>query len=129
MAGGGEDGAILSRCWQAREDVVSKIIEADDSDFKAKVLASPRPVLVDFSAEWCGPCKRLQPIVEELAGEYAGRADVVHVDIDHARETAAHYGVMSVPTILFLKGGEVADLVTGLVAKENLAKRLEQLLE
>ena len=84
--------------------------------------------MADFSAAWCGPCKKLKPVIEELAEEYEGRVDVVYVDVDEARQTATDYGVMSVPTLLFFRGGEVADKLTGLVPKESLQKRLEQLL-
>ncbi|MFQ5768271.1 MAG: thioredoxin [Acidobacteriota bacterium] len=107
---------------------MSDLIEVRDSDFEAKVLGSQRPVLVDFSASWCGPCKRLEPIVRELATEYAGKVDIVHVDVDEAQKTAARYGVMSVPTLLFFNKGEVRDQLTGLVAKEALAQRIDQLL-
>ncbi len=84
--------------------------------------------MADFSATWCGPCKKLKPIVEELAGEYAGRVDVVHIDVDEARETAARFGIMSVPTLMFFKGGEPAGQVTGLVGKDALKKQLDRLL-
>ena len=107
---------------------MSKVLNVDDTNFEAKVLGAERPVMADFSAAWCGPCKKLKPVVEELAGEYEGRVDVVYVDVDEARDTASRYGVMSVPTVLFFKGGEVADQLTGLVPKENLQKRLDQLL-
>jgi thioredoxin 1 len=104
------------------------MVAVDDGNFADKVLGAQRPVLVDFSAAWCGPCKKLKPIVEELAGEYAGRIDMVHIDVDAARETAARYGIMSVPTLLFFKGGEPAGQLTGLVARDALKKRLDQLL-
>ena len=107
---------------------MSKVLKVDDSSFDEKVIGAGRPVMADFSAAWCGPCKKLKPVVEELAGEYEGRVDVVYVDVDEARETASRYGVMSVPTLLFFKGGELADQLTGLVPKESLQKRLEQLL-
>ncbi|MFQ5720425.1 MAG: thioredoxin [Acidobacteriota bacterium] len=107
---------------------MSKLVQVDDASFEAKVLGAERPVMADFSAAWCGPCKKLKPVVEELAGEYDGRVDIVHVDVDEARQTASRYGVMSVPTLLFFDGGEVTDQVTGLATKESLQKRLEQLL-
>ncbi len=113
---------------QGEREPVSKVVNVDDTNFEAKVLGAERPVMADFSAAWCGPCKKLKPVVEELAGEYEGRVDVVYVDVDEARDTASRYGVMSVPTVLFFKGGELADQLTGLVPKENLQKRLDQLL-
>ncbi len=107
---------------------MSKVVEVDDASFEERVLRSGQPVLVDFSARWCGPCKKLAPIVEELAGEYEGRISIVHIDVDQARDTAAKFGVMSVPTLLFFKAGEVTDQIAGLVPKETLQKRLDQLL-
>ena len=107
---------------------VNKVLDVDDASFEDQVLGSALPVLADFSAAWCGPCKKLAPIVEELAGEYEGRLNIVHIDVDQARQTAARYGVMSVPTLLFFKAGEVTDQLTGLVPKEALQTRLERLL-
>ncbi|MFQ5670831.1 MAG: thioredoxin [Acidobacteriota bacterium] len=107
---------------------MSDLVEATDATFQAKVLDAGRPVLADFSATWCGPCKKLQPIVEDLAGEYAGRVDMVHIDVDQAQETAARYGVMSVPTLLFFKGGEARDQLTGFVPKETVRQHLDRLL-
>ncbi len=106
-------GATLDR--GVREINLSALIEVQDGNFKEVVLDAERPVLVDFSAEWCGPCKQLKPVIEALAGEYAGRVDMVHVDVDQARDTAAGYGVMSVPTLLFFKNGEPADRCQGVV--------------
>jgi thioredoxin 1 len=108
---------------------VSRVIEVDDASFEHKVIGSPRPVLADFSAVWCGPCRRLEPIVEALAEDYAGRVDVVRIDVDGARETAARFGIMSVPTVLFFKGGVVADQINGVAPREKLAARLDRLLE
>jgi thioredoxin 1 len=107
---------------------VSKLQEVNDTNFDDLVLKADRPVLADFSASWCGPCKKLDPIVKELAGEYDGRVYVVHVDVDQARETAARYGIMSVPSLFFFKGGKVASQLTGVVPKETLRRHLDQLL-
>ncbi len=104
------------------------LIEVNDGNFDAEVVNSAEPVLVDFSAEWCGPCKRLAPVVEEIAAEYAGRLKVAHLDIDSAQATAARYGVMSVPTLLFLKGGRVRDQIMGYVPKEKLIEKIERIL-
>ncbi len=111
-----------------RGRILSELIEVNDGNFEEKVLRAGRPVLVDFSATWCGPCKQLKPIVEELAGEYQGRIDVVHIDVDEARNTAALYGVMSVPTLMFFKDGELADQLAGAVPKEALKQKLDKLL-
>jgi thioredoxin 1 len=107
---------------------LSALIDVQDANFEEKVLRATRPVLADFSAAWCGPCKQLKPTVEELAGEYEGRVDMVHIDVDEAQQTAATYGVMGVPTLMFFKDGEVADKVTGVIPKETLKQKLDRLL-
>jgi len=107
---------------------MSQVIQVDDGSFDGEVLRSAEPVLVDFSAVWCGPCKKLEPIVKELAADYAGRVKVVKVDIDHARGVAAKFGVMSVPTVFLFKGGQVRDQIVGLVPKSQLAKKIDAVL-
>src|SRR5262245_46067705 len=96
---------------------MSEIYEASDADFESVVVQAAEPVLVDFSATWCGPCKKLEPVVHEIAGEYNGRLKVVKVDVDKAPGTAAKYCVMSVPTLLFFQGGQVRDQLVGVVPK------------
>jgi thioredoxin 1 len=103
---------------------VSAVVEVDDQNFEAEVLRSPLPVLLDFSAEWCGPCKRLYPIIEGVAAEYGGRLKVAHLDIDRAQATAVRYGILSVPTILFFKEGKVRDQVMGYVPKDKLVEKI-----
>ena len=100
----------------------------NDENFQTEVKSADAPVLVDFGAEWCGPCRALAPIVEELAGEYEGRLKVGTVDIDKAQGTAREFGIMSVPTIIFFKGGEVVDKITGLQPKADLRKRIDAVL-
>lgn len=95
-----------------------------DQNFEAEVLQSDLPVMVDFFAEWCGPCKMLMPIVEELAGEYEGKVKIVKVNVDDSQEAAQKYGVMSIPTLLFVKGGEEVDRLTGAVPKDALVEKL-----
>ena len=107
---------------------MSEVFQADDNSFDVQVMKASGPVLVDFSATWCGPCKRLEPLVHELAGEYNGRVKVVKVDVDKAPQTASKFGVMSVPMLLFFKDGAVKDQVLGLVAKQAIADRLEKVL-
>jgi len=104
------------------------VVEIDDKNFESEVLRSPVPVLLDFSAEWCGPCKRLQPIVEAIALEYADRLRVAHLDIDKAQATAVKYGIMSVPTVLFFKAGKVQDQLLGYVPKDKLVEKIDHLL-
>ncbi len=99
-----------------------------DENFEEEVVKSDIPVLVDFYADWCGPCKMLTPIIEELATEYEGKVKIGKVDVDEAGAVAGKYGVMSIPTIIFFKGGEVVDQAVGFVPKEELAKKLDALV-
>jgi thioredoxin 1 len=107
---------------------MSGIIEIDDRTFEREVLESPVPVLLDFSAEWCAPCKRLEPVVREIASEYDGRLKVARLDIDRAQEIATRYGIMSVPTVLFFKEGRVHDQHLGFAPKEKLVEKIASLL-
>ncbi len=100
----------------------------NDANFEAEVKESSQPVLVDFGAEWCGPCRALAPIVEELATEYDGRLKVGTVDIDTSKQVAAQFGIMSVPTIIFFKDGQPVDKVVGLRPKAELKTRIDGLL-
>ena len=107
---------------------MGQVVEANDTNFEAEVMQSDRPVLVDFSAAWCGPCKKLEPIVDEIAGDYRGRLKVVKVDVDSNPTTAARFGVMSVPTLLLVSDGAVKDQMIGLVSKQALADRVDKVV-
>ena len=107
---------------------MSDLIHVTDDTFEAEILNSNIPVLVDFSATWCGPCKQLTPIVEELATEYAGRLKVAHVDVDHARNHATKFGVMSVPTVLYMKAGAVTDSQVGVTTKAKMIEKIDKML-
>ncbi len=103
------------------------IVEVNDQNF-AEIKQSNLPVLLDIGATWCGPCKALAPIVEEIAAEYEGKALVCKVDVDEAPGIAAEFRVRNVPTVLFLKGGAAVDKSVGLVAKATLTEKLNALL-
>ena len=107
---------------------MSAIVNATDSNFDTEVLASAGTVLVDFSAAWCGPCKKLEPIVHEIAADYGDRLKVVKVDIDQAPSVAAKYGVLSIPTLMIFHGGQVKDQYMGLLSKKALADRVDKVL-
>ena len=103
---------------------MSKPIEITDSNFE-EILKSEQPVMVDFWAEWCGPCKMVGPIVEEMAGEYEGRAVIGKVDVDSNPNVSAKFGIRSIPTMLFFKNGEIVDKQVGAVPKGVLTQKLE----
>lgn len=103
---------------------MGKAIEITDSNFD-EVINSEKPVLVDFWAEWCGPCKMIGPIVEELAGEYEGKAVIGKVNVDNNPSASAKFGIRSIPTLLVFKGGEIVDKQVGAVSKAVLAGKLD----
>ncbi len=102
-------------------------LEATDSNFEELVLKSDKPVIVDFWAEWCGPCRMVGPIVEEVGVEYEGKAVVAKVDVDSNPGITAKYGIRNIPTILFFKNGEIADKQVGAVPKSTIVAKLDAL--
>ena len=103
-------------------------IAVTDDNFVREVLEASGPVLVDFWAAWCGPCRMIAPVVEELAEEYAGKVKVCKLDVDAARKTAAEFGIRSIPTLLIFKEGKVVDQVIGAVPKQQIVDKLDAVL-
>lgn len=108
--------------------MAGNIVVISDQQFEAEVIQSSMPVLVDFSAEWCGPCKMLAPVLEQLADEYAGRVKVAKVDIDENHESAAQYSIQSVPTMIIFQNGAPVKKLVGLTPKNKIAEALDNLL-
>jgi thioredoxin 1 len=104
------------------------ILEVTDANFDQEVLQSAQPVLVDFWAVWCGPCKAISPIVDGVAATYAGKLKVAKVNVDQNSATPSRYNVRGIPTLLFFKGGQVADQVVGFVSQEVLEEKVKHLL-
>ncbi len=103
-------------------------IEVNDTNFEELVLQSKKPVLVDFWAEWCGPCRIVGPIVEELSRDYEGKLVVTKLDVDSNPETAMKFGIRNIPTILFFKGGQVVDKHVGAAPKATLSAKVNSIL-
>ncbi len=104
------------------------VLNIGDSEFKKEVLDSPEPVLVDFWATWCAPCRAIAPAVEELATQYKGKVKVAKINIDDNQDTPQQYGVRSIPTLLLFKGGKVVEQIVGAVAKTRLEDALKKVV-
>jgi len=102
-------------------------LEINETNFEKEVLQSDQPVLVDFWAEWCGPCKMLAPVLDEIATEQAGRVKVAKINVDASPELAARFAIQSIPTLLYFAGGEVKDQTVGAVGKRIILSKLEKL--
>ncbi len=106
---------------------MSSYVTGTDANFDAEVLQTDQPVLVDFWATWCGPCRTIAPTIEEIASEYDGKAKVVKLDVDSNPQTAMKYGIRSIPSLLFFKDGKPVDQMVGVVPKKVLAEKLDAL--
>ena len=108
--------------------MAENLIEFTDDNFDTEVLKSDLPVLVDFWAEWCGPCKMIAPIVEEIAGDYAGKVKVGKVNVDFNNQVAMQYGIRGIPALLVFKGGSVANQIVGAVPKNDITQILDEVI-
>jgi thioredoxin 1 len=104
------------------------VMEVTDANFDQEVLKSEQPVLVDFWAGWCGPCKMIAPAVEKIAETYAGKLKVAKVNVDQNGATPSRYGIRGIPALLFFKGGKVADQIVGYVPQETIEEKVQRLL-
>lgn len=105
-----------------------KPVEITDENFESEVINSDKPVLIDFWAVWCGPCKAIAPIVEELSVEYEGKVKVGKLNVDDNQQTSIKFGVRSIPTLLIFKNGKLADTIIGAVPKSNIVNKLKAVL-
>jgi len=123
------DKVLLNRLANSKKHLnlnyIMMAVEFTEANFEEMALKSDKPVLVDFWAEWCGPCRMVGPVVEEIANEYDGKAVIGKVNVDENPEISMKYGIRNIPTILFLKNGEVVDKSVGAVPKNVLTEKLE----
>jgi thioredoxin 1 len=120
--------AALETATDGGYQVAGKAIEITDESFESAVLQADKPVLIDFWAVWCGPCRMVAPVVEELAGELEDKLTVGKLDVDNNREVATRYGIQSIPTLMLFKGGEMVERIIGAVDKRTLMGRIESFL-
>jgi thioredoxin 1 len=111
-----------------KEINMADLLQVTDDNFDAEIVNSDLPVMVDFWAEWCGPCRMVAPVVEELAKEYEGKIKVAKMDVDKNRQTPAKFGIRNIPTLILFKGGEVANTIVGAQPKSSIEAELKKLL-
>jgi thioredoxin 1 len=108
---------------------MSSPVEVNDGNFESEVLKSDLLFLVDFWAPWCGPCHMVSPIVEEIGKDYDGKLKVGKLNVDESSQTASRYGIMSIPSVLFFKGGEVVDQIVGAVPKRQFIEKIDRIIK
>ena len=127
--GSGPETRITNEAFpleRGQDVTTAQLVELTDSNFEQEIESSEGLAMVDFWAEWCGPCRLVGPVVAELAGEYAGQVKVGKLDVDSNRVTSQRYGIRSIPTILYFKDGEMVDMVVGAVPKSHLEQKIKQ---
>jgi thioredoxin 1 len=107
---------------------MADLLHVTDENFDAEIMKSEVPAMVDFWAEWCGPCKMVGPVVEELAAQYQGKVKIAKMDVDKNRQTPAKFGIRNIPTLIFFKGGQVAQTIVGAQPKSHIEQELKRLL-
>lgn len=107
---------------------MSKVMEVTDASFEAEVLKHPAPVLVDFWASWCAPCRTMAPIIDSIAAEFEGKLKVAKLNVDEHQSIAAKFAIMSIPTMIIFKEGEEIDRVIGFIAQKNLSEKIKEFL-
>ncbi|NQT32855.1 MAG: thioredoxin [Candidatus Omnitrophica bacterium] len=100
-------------------------VAVNDANFQKEVLESDVPVLVDFWAEWCGPCRMIAPVIGEIAGEYNGKVKVCKMNVEEGQQIASNYGIMNIPTLILFKNGEVVDKIVGIIPKNDIAAKID----
>ncbi len=108
--------------------MAENVLHVTDDTFDQEILKADTPALVDFWAAWCGPCRAIGPVIEELAGEYAGKIKIAKVNVDENPKTPGQYGIRAIPTLILFKKGEVAEQITGAVSKSHIETALKKLL-
>lgn len=108
--------------------MAGNIVEITDKNFEAEVLKSEMPVLVDFWAAWCGPCRAIAPVIDEIASEYKGKIKVGKCNVDENPQTPSRYGIRAIPTLIFFKNGNVVDQITGAVGKSQISAVIDRLI-
>jgi thioredoxin 1 len=108
---------------------MSSPVELNDGNFEIEVLKSDLPVLVDFWAPWCGPCHMVSPIVEEIGKDYEGKLKVGKLNVDENSQTASQYGIMSIPNLVFFKGGKVVDQIVGAAPKQSFVQKIDKIIK
>ncbi|HLF18309.1 MAG TPA: thioredoxin [Candidatus Omnitrophota bacterium] len=101
------------------------VLEVNEKNFEAEVLKSPKPVLVDFWAEWCGPCRMIAPVVEEISKDLAGKLKVAKINVDDEQELAARFSIMSIPTLIIFKAGKPVEMLIGAMSKEQMLEKIK----